>query len=163
MNFSVRPLEKGDLSAAAALEKDCFSAPWSEKTLEAELQNPLNRFFAAVSEDGELLGYAGIQIVAGEGSVFNVAVKKEARRQGIGGELVHELLAAAKEQKTETVYLEVRASNLAAISLYEKAGFVFCGLRKNYYTDPVEHALLMKAVLIGEAEHEDPIECWDEE
>ena len=163
MNFSVRPMMKEELSAAAALEKECFSAPWSEKTLEAEFQNPLNRFLAAVSEDGALLGYAGIQTVAGESSVFNVAVTKAARRQGIGGELVRGIVAEAKKQEAETVYLEVRAGNLAAINLYERAGFVFCGLRKNYYTEPSEHAILMKLVLKGEAEHEDPIECWDED
>lgn len=163
MNFSVRPMTAEDLLAVSALEKECFSAPWSEKTLEAELRNPLNRFLAAVSEDGKLLGYAGVQTVAGEGSVFNVAVTKTARRHGIGGELVRGIVAKAKEQGAETVYLEVRAGNLAAINLYERAGFVFCGLRKNYYKNPVEHAILMKLVLVGEAEHEDPIECWDED
>ena len=163
MNFSVKPLSEADTSAAAEIEKACFSTPWSENTLRTELKNPQNRFFGAFSEDGTLLGTVGIQLVADEGSVFNVAVLSPFRRQGIGKALVEKIVGEAKKEGAATVYLEVRTGNLGAISLYEKQGFVFCGIRKNYYTDPTENALLMKLVLSGEAEHEDPIECWDED
>lgn len=163
MNFAVKPLSEADAPAAAEIEKVCFSTPWSEETLRSELLNPQNRFFGAFSEEETLLGYIGAQFVADEDSVFNVAVLPEFRRNGVGKALVKTMIAEAKKENAATIYLEVRAANLGAITLYEKQGFVFCGIRKNYYTNPTENALLMKLVLSGEAEHEDPIECWDED
>ena len=163
MNFAVKPLSEADAPAMAEIEKICFSTPWSEETLRSELNNPQNRFFGAFSEEGTLLGTVGIQLVADEGSVFNVAVLPKFRRNGIGKALVETMIAEARKENVATIYLEVRTGNLGAISLYEKQGFVFCGIRKNYYTNPIENALLMKLVLSGKAEHEDPIECWDED
>ncbi len=163
MNFAVKPLSEADAPAMAEIEKVCFSTPWSEETLRSELKNPQNRFFGAFSENEVLLGTVGIQLVSDEGSVFNVAVLPKFRRNGIGKALVETMIAGARKENVATIYLEVRTGNLGAISLYEKQGFVFCGIRKNYYANPTENALLMKLVLSGEAEHEDPIECWDED
>lgn len=156
----IKRLSEADAKAASEIEGACFSKPWSEETLATELKNPLNDFFG-VFEGERLLGYIGMQSVSGETSVFNAAVLKEYRRKGFGEALVRQLVEEAEKRGSETVFLEVRSGNLPAISLYEKLGFVFCGLRKNYYSDPTENAFLMKRVLKGEQETEDSIECWE--
>ncbi len=162
MKFELRELSAADISSAAQIENACFSAPWSEKTLLSELQNPLNKFFGAFNENS-LAGYIGFQTVLEETSVFNVAVLPEFRRNGIGKALVEKLICEAKKAGSKVVFLEVRASNLPAINLYEKEGFVFFGLRKNYYENPKENALILRLAFDGSQENEDPIECWDEE
>lgn len=162
MSFEILPLSEQHIPAAAEIERECFSKPWSENTLAAELKSPLNGFFGAF-EGNELLGYIGFQSVAGEASVFNVAVSEKHRRKGIGAALVSRLVAEAKEWGNEVIFLEVRAGNLPAINLYEKSGFVFCGIRKDYYDAPKENAILMRLAFDGTQESEDPIECRDEE
>ena len=162
MNFELRKLCEADIPAVAEIERECFSSPWSEATLCSELQNPLNDFFGAFS-DGELAGYIGFQTVAGETSVFNVAVEKRFRRKGIGKALVEKMIFEAKALGAKVIFLEVRAGNLAAINLYEKAGFVFFGIRKDYYDKPKENAFILRLAFDGSQENEDPIECWDEE
>ncbi len=162
MNFEIRPLSEEDVPAAAEIERECFSKPWSENTLSAELKNPLNGFFGAFLEN-ELVGYIGFQNVAGEANVFNVAVLPCFRRNGLGRALVERIITAAKAAGADVIYLEVRAGNIPAINLYEKAGFVFCGIRKNYYDAPKENAILMRLAFDGTQESEDPIECWEDE
>lgn len=149
----IRRLSAADAAAAAEIEKACFSSPWSEATLAAELSNPMNDFFGAFDED-VLCGYIGGQTVAGETSVFNIGVMPAFRRKGAAKALAERFIAEVKP-KTDVIFLEVRPSNLPAISLYEKAGFVFCGIRKNYYTNPAENALLMRLAFDGTQEYED--------
>lgn len=150
----IRRLSAEDAAAAAAIEAACFSCPWSEATLAAELTNPLNDFFGAFDEGGVLCGYIGGQTVAGETSIFNIGVLPDCRRKGTAKALARRFIAEV-QPKTNVIFLEVRPSNLPAISLYEKAGFVFCGIRKNYYTNPAENALLMRLAFDGTQEYED--------
>ena len=105
----------------------------------------------------------GGRTVAGETEIFNVAVAPKFRRNGVGKSLLERFIAAVREKESAVIFLEVRASNLPAMGLYEKEGFVFCGIRKDYYDDPKENALLMRLAFDGTQETEDPIECWDEE
>ena len=161
MSTELLSISEKDIPAVAEIEKSCFSAPWSEETLISELKNPLNLFFG-IFEDGKLCGYIGGQTVAGETSIFNVGVLPEFRRRGFGKALVEHFIAEVKPN-TDVIFLEVRPRNLAAIGLYEKEGFVFCGIRKDYYTNPKEDAILMRLAFDGTQECEDPIECWDEE
>ena len=149
----IRRLSAGDAAAAAAIEAACFSCPWSEATLAAELANPLNDFFGAFDE-GRLCGYIGGQTVAEETSIFNLGVLPNCRRKGAAKALAQRFIAEVKP-KTNVIFLEVRPSNLPAISLYEKVGFVFCGIRRNYYTNPSENALLMRLAFDGTQEYED--------
>lgn len=162
MNFEIVRLCEKDASTAAEIEKLCFSHPWSKAIMESEMKSPYADFFGAFC-GGELAGYIGGRTVAGETEVFNVAVAPGFRRKGIGKSLVEKFIETVRDKKTEAVFLEVRASNLSAINLYEKEGFVFCGLRKDYYDDPKENAILMRLAFDGTQESEDPIECWDEE
>ena len=130
-------------AAVAELEKVCFSDPWSEKSVEEELINPLSLWLVAV--DGEkLAGYVGSQTVLGETDMMNVAVDPSFRRQGIGEKLISSLVDALKEEESHCLTLEVRASNEPAIRLYEKLGFSQIGRRPKYYRNPREDALILR-------------------
>lgn len=146
MPITIRPATENDLPALAALELACFAHPWSEKSLAATLGNGRSLFLIA-EEEGEPLGYLGMEYVLDEGGITNVAVFPAHRRQGIANALIKELLHRAKGLGLATVTLEVRAGNTAAIALYQKNNFVPVGRRKNYYTAPLEDAILMTVTL----------------
>ena len=136
----------GHAAAIAALELECFSEPWSEAAIADSLLNPLYTFFVAL-RGNDVVGYVGSFAVAGEMQITNVAVTASARRQGVGGALIRALIEEAVSCSVETVTLEVRASNRAAAALYEKHGFSAVGLRKNFYSHPVEDGILMTLTL----------------
>ncbi|MBQ7596295.1 MAG: ribosomal protein S18-alanine N-acetyltransferase [Clostridia bacterium] len=136
------PFDESCVSGAAELEKECFSAPWSEDSIKAELHNETAHFLAAKS-GGKVLGYIGVHEVAGEAYIANIAVGKKYRRQHIAQKLLLAAVTGAKERQNEFISLEVRKSNSAAIALYEKYGFKKAGERRNFYTNPAEDALIM--------------------
>ena len=131
------------VSQVAALERVCFSDPWSENSVAGELDNPLSLWLVCV-EDGTVLGYVGSQTVLGETDMMNVAVSPEARRRGIAQGLICALVEELKRGGSRCLALEVRASNLPAIRLYEKLGFFQAGRRPNYYRNPKEDALILR-------------------
>ena len=136
-------MTEAHVTAVAKLEEACFSMPWSERSVRAELTNPLSLWLVAM--DGEtLVGYIGSQSVMGEADMMNVAVTSAYRRQGIGEKLIVELIGKLKENQVSTLTLEVRNSNVGAIALYEKLGFAQVGRRPNYYKNPKEDALILK-------------------
>ena len=143
MNYQIVPMDRSHLKALAQLERRCFSSPWSEAMLEEELYNPQASFLVAQGEDGQVLGYAGLQVVLDEGYIANVAVAEEYRRQGVAGELPGAFLRFARAHRLAFLTLEVRVSNTAAIQLYLKHGFAQVGRRKNYYQQPREDAIIM--------------------
>lgn len=126
----------------AELERQVFAMPWSEQgfldTLDME-----NVIFLTALENGDLLGYCGIYLAADEGEITNVAVAPGYRGRGIAGALVQRLIDEAGKFGVSRYILEVRASNLGAIGLYEKLGFVRGGVRRNFYEKPREDALVM--------------------
>ena len=134
-------IERAHLSQIAELEALCFSEPWSEKSLEL-LLGELATGFACIRE-GHVLAYGGMLIAPDEGQITNVAVHPDARRGGLGRAIVDALIEEALERGLEQISLEVRESNLAAVTLYEKAGFTVAGKRKNFYRRPTEDALVM--------------------
>ena len=127
----------------AELEKICFSDPWSEKSVAYELTNPLSCWLVAV-EDGRVAGYIGSQTVMGESDMMNVAVHPDYRRRGIAERLVNDLVEALKAFESHCLTLEVRESNDSARALYAKLSFCQVGLRKNYYRNPKEDALILR-------------------
>ena len=137
------PLQERHLDEAARLETLCFSRPWSRQALAEELENPTAVFMAAEDDTGELLGYAGMHVVCGEGYIDNVAVFPEARRRGVGRLLVQSLVQWLREHEGVFLTLEVRPSNEPAISLYGSLGFEEVGRRPRFYECPTEDALLM--------------------
>jgi ribosomal-protein-alanine N-acetyltransferase len=147
MGFRIVNASPRHLTELEALEKRCFSLPWTEEMLMGQLPDDNHEFLAAESESGELLGYVGMMTVLDEGYISNVAVAPEQRRQGIADALITELLERAALRALSFVTLEVREHNEPAIALYAKHGFVPVGLRKNYYEAPVENAILMTKFL----------------
>ena len=131
------------LPAVAALERQCFSDPWSVEMLRPELPDESHEFLLAV-EGEELLGYVGLMTVLDEGYLSNVAVSTAYRRQGIAEALLTALLARARARRLSFVTLEVRAGNTPAQTLYRKLGFQEVGVRRGYYEHPREDAVLMK-------------------
>ena len=136
-------MNESHVAQVAALEKICFSDPWSENSVASELKNPLSCWLVA-EEDGEVTGYIGSQTVMDESDMMNVAVHPDHRRKGIAEALVVELVEALKKRESRCLTLEVRASNEPAKALYEKLGFTQVGLRKNYYRNPKEDALILR-------------------
>ena len=130
------------LDGVEALEKSCFSHPWSRQSLERDLENEQSLFYAAV-EDGQVIGYIGMSFVLDEGYIYNVAVDGNHRKNGVGSALIRTLVTHCKKEGFAFLTLEVRESNAAARSLYQHFGFIKVGERKNYYSDPTENAVLM--------------------
>ncbi len=144
--MTVVPMQERHLAALAEIEKVCFHAPWSADMLREELGKGL---FLVAERDGVAVGYVGCQTVLDEGYITNVAVSPDCRRQGVGRALIGTLVSHAGAQGLAFVTLEARTSNMPAIALYENAGFQKVGVRKNFYTAPVEDALLMTFFLKG--------------
>ena len=143
MSFRIVPMTAAHLPQATALEKVCFPAdPWSSKLFRAALDNPHTVLLLAEGEDGGVLGYAVMSAVLDEGNLDNIAVDPRRRRQGVANALLSALTAIGRTTLS-VLFLEVRVSNLPAVALYEKHGFVPVGRRKNYYETPREDALLM--------------------
>ena len=126
----------------AALERACFSAPWTRAQLAGQLPDDRHVFLIAAAGE-TVLGYANFLHVLDEGDIGNVAVAPEHRRQGIADALLDALCARAAALNLAFLTLEVRASNAPAIALYRKHGFQTVGQRRNYYQKPDEDALLM--------------------
>ena len=153
MPVRIVPMTADHLDAVAALERICFSDPWSRNLLAAELDNDLSAFLVALDGEGEVAGYAGLQVVLDEGTVTNIAVRPDCRRRGVAGQLLQVFLNFARGNRLAFLTLEVRASNYDAIALYGSRGFRSAGRRKNYYEHPREDAVIMTLDLTGEQEN----------
>ena len=136
------PLNKDHVAQIAGLEKLCFGDPWSEGSIASELDNPLSLWLVA-EQDGAVCGYVGSQTVLDETDMMNIAVRPDCRRHGIAAALIDELIVRLKERGSHILRLEVRVSNAPAIALYDSLGFTQLGLRKNYYRNPKENALIL--------------------
>ena len=141
-DLEVRELTPEMLGEAAEIERLCFSEPWSPEALLYMCKSP-NTHAVAVMIDGRLAAYGGCEFVPPEANIVNIATHPDFRRRGLGRALLHALLTVAKERGCEQVALEVRASNEAAIRMYEEAGFSTAGRRRGFYRDPREDALVM--------------------
>lgn len=139
-------MTSGHLDDVYIIETECFSHPWSKQSLEEELNNETSLFLVA-KEENEVIGYIGMSIVIDEGYIFNVAVRENHRNKGVATALINELVTYGKKNNFSFITLEVRESNLPAISLYSKFGFIKAGERNNYYSNPKENAILMTKYL----------------
>lgn len=137
------PMNPSHVAQVAALERVCFTDPWSEASVAGELVNELSLWLVAV-EGETVLGYVGSQTVLDSTDIPNVAVSPDHRGCGIGRALLTELEQRLRQQGVTEVLLEVRPSNAPAIALYTSLGFVQVGRRPNYYLNPREDALILK-------------------
>lgn len=141
--MNIVPMNEHHVSQIALLERECFADPWSEQSIASELHNPLSVWL--VAQQGQtLLGYVGSQTCLDETDMMNIAVFPASRRQGVARALIDALVSALRERGSKQLTLEVRASNGPARQLYESLGFLQVGLRKNYYRNPKEDALILR-------------------
>ncbi|MGE5598380.1 MAG: ribosomal protein S18-alanine N-acetyltransferase [Bacteroidota bacterium] len=139
----VAPMTLADLDEVLAVENLSFTTPWSRQSFYYELTENPRALYLVVREDGNLAGYIGMWIVFDEGHITNLAVHPGHRRRGVATLLLDALTAAAKERGVTRLTLEVRRSNVAAQLLYARYGFVCSGVRRRYYRDNNEDALIM--------------------
>lgn len=141
-NITLEKMTEEHIPALAQIEKSCFSKPWSEDAFKAELSNAAAVFTVAVC-GGRTIGYIGFHTVLDEAYIANIAVSPDMRRMGAAKMLLWSAVKYCTERKMAFLSLEVRKSNRAAISLYEKFNFKIVGERKNFYSAPTENAYIM--------------------
>ena len=141
--FEIIPMTVERMDGVLPVEEATFSIPWTRKDFEREMtENNLAIYYVAVA-DGKIVGYAGMWHVITEGHITNVAVLEDYRKQGIGDALMAQLEQVAMEKEMIGITLEVRISNAPAQHLYHMHGYRAEGLRKNYYPDTHEDAVIM--------------------
>lgn len=142
MGLAFERLAEKHLGAITAIEHREQGSPWSEQAFRNELSNPSSVFLVALLA-GSVVGYGGIWNLVDEAHVTTIMVNPEVRRQGLGGRLMNALLEEAEDAGMTCSTLEVRAGNQPAIRLYEKIGYVRTAVRKRYYPDNSEDAVVM--------------------
>ena len=142
-NIFVRIMTKEDIEQVVIIEEEAFSSPWSVKGFEESLELKYSRFYVVVIDE-EVAGYVGTYFMGDEVDITNIAVSKKYRRRGLADSLIEAVLSYSKEVEATAINLEVRPSNSPARSLYKKYGFEELGIRKNFYTKPVEDGIIMR-------------------
>lgn len=138
----IRPMEDGDVDSVHRIECECFSMPWSRQGFLDALKMEQNIMLVA-EEDGIVYGYACTYVSFDEGELTNIAVDKSMRGNGIGQQIIKEIQQISSQTGVDRIVLEARVSNHAAIGLYKKMGFAELGIRKNFYEQPVEDAMIL--------------------
>lgn len=142
MEITLVPMDRSNVAAVAALERECFAQPWSEDLLAQELYNDMASYILALDEERTVMGYAALSAVLDEGSLDRIAVAERFRRRGVAAALLEACIRFGRVYLA-FLTLEVRASNQPAISLYRKYGFREVGRRRDYYPAPKEDAVIM--------------------
>ncbi|MEC0092658.1 ribosomal protein S18-alanine N-acetyltransferase [Paenibacillus macquariensis] len=145
--FSFRLMTIEDIPNVMVIEHEAFTLPWSDTAFRNELMNNLFARYLVMENDGKPIGYAGMWTIVDEAHVTNIAILKAYRGRKLGERLLDELIETAANMGMIRMTLEVRVSNTIAQRLYEKKGFVSVGLRKGYYSDNHEDAMIMWADL----------------
>jgi [ribosomal protein S18]-alanine N-acetyltransferase len=148
--WKIRLASPADAERLLPIERRCFSDPWSFEAFEELLRPPLGLGLLAERAE-EVRGYLVARVVAGEGEILNLAVAPEARRNGLGAELLGAGIVAIAAAGAREVFLEVRERNRAAQQLYQRQGFRPVGVRSGYYRNPVEDAIVLRRELSSSA------------
>lgn len=143
---TIRRAVDTDLDDIAAIERSVFNDPWSRRSF-ADLVHQRHVLFLVATDDRAVVGYAVVLTAGDESELANLAVSRLIQRKGVGAKLLDEAMAGARERGANEMFLEVRASNAAAIQLYSSAGFQAVGRRVRYYARPIEDAIVMRVVL----------------
>ena len=138
-----RKMTREDIPPVVEIEEESFSTPWTEEVFEHEMTGNAYAHYIVAEEEDQVIGHCGMWIVLDECHITNVAVRKQHRGRGIGEGLMRKAIALCKANEVRLMTLEVRVSNETAQNLYRKLGFQDGGIRKNYYTDDHEDALVM--------------------
>lgn len=145
-NYLIRKMTEQDLDEVIMIEKEAFSLPWSRDSYLGELRNSFANYIVCDCA-GDIAGYAGIWVVFEEAHITNVAVRKIFRSQGIGLALMAEAEKIARTKKANRILLEVRPSNEVALHMYENLSYMQTAVRKAYYSDNGEDAIIMTKYL----------------
>lgn len=144
MKISCSLMTANDINDVLNISTLCFSTPWSKDSIYSELNNPLAKYIVAKDlESNSVIGFIGAWIVMGEADITNIAVHPNHRNMTIGSKLLSSLISLCENLDCSLINLEVRSSNITAQNLYKKFLFIENGLRKGYYTDNKEDAVLM--------------------
>ncbi|MFD2444212.1 ribosomal protein S18-alanine N-acetyltransferase [Bacillus sp. CGMCC 1.16607] len=145
MNDSLlfRFMQEEDIDQIVNIEKLSFAVPWSKESFYNELHNNQFAKYVVLEENEKIIGYCGVWMIVDEAHITNIAVLPEYRGRNLGDALLAKVMETVKEMGAKTVTLEVRVSNTVAQNLYRKYGFKNGGIRKNYYSDNLEDALVM--------------------
>ncbi|NPV92572.1 MAG: ribosomal protein S18-alanine N-acetyltransferase [Firmicutes bacterium] len=146
--LEIKPMCEADLDEVMEIEEVSFPTPWSRSSYETELQQNSLSVYLSARKHGKLVGYAGMWIIIDEGHITNVAIHPGERNQGLGYLLMNELIRVSAAYNVKAITLEVRPSNRSAQALYRRLGFVPNGVRKGYYTDSGEDAIIMWKYLV---------------
>lgn len=141
-NIIIEPMTLSDIDGVFEVEKSCFEDYWSKDSFKKELSNDVARYIVAKLGE-KIVGYVGIWLIVDEGHITNVAVHKDYRGQKIGDKLIKSLVELCRKNSILAMTLEVRSSNTIAQNLYKKYGFKMVGVRKEYYSDNKEDAIIM--------------------
>ena len=144
--FCIRKMRREDVADVAELERKIFTDTWSEQAILETLDQKQTMILLAY-EDKKLIGYLILYYVLEDGEIARIAVDDAYRRQGVASKILWELECLCEDNGVSKLLLDVRESNICARRFYEKHGFVQDGLRKDYYSDPVEDGILMSCEL----------------
>lgn len=142
MKIEIEPMTLNHVDAVLEISKESFPVSWSRDSFINEIKNPLAHYLVAIINN-RVVGFVGVWIIVGEANITNIAVSNSFRRKGIGNLLMKHIIKLCKENDTKDMNLEVRASNITAQNLYEKFGFIKKSVRKKYYEDNKEDAIIM--------------------
>ncbi len=146
--YTIRKMRKEDIDEVYQIECQSFSAPWTKESLHYELDQNLFAKYIVVEHEKQVIGYCGLWVIMDDAQITNIAVHPNFRGKRIGEALLRFAMQLSREMKAQRLSLEVRVSNHIAQSLYKKVGFEPGGIRKNYYTDNQEDALVMWVNLV---------------
>ena len=138
-----REMGTGDISSVVEVEEEVFATPWTAEVFEHEMNGNDYAHYVVAEFEEKVIGHCGMWIVLDECHITNVAVRKHMQGNGIGEALMKEAIAVCRKKEVRLMTLEVRMTNTTAQNLYRKLGFQDGGIRKNYYADDHEDALVM--------------------
>lgn len=138
----IKELSEQELEEICKIEQECFASPWKRQDFEQMILEPDMLYLVAIF-DKIIVGGCAVHNIAGDGEITNVAVRSAYRKRGIADTMLKELIQRGSSMGINAFTLEVRITNLPAIHLYEKHGFVIEGVRKGFYKNPCEDALIM--------------------
>lgn len=139
----IRIMEESDLNEVVAIEKASFTLPWSRELFLKDVKENNNAHYFVLREEGKLSAYGGFWLLLDEINIVTIAVHPEKRKSGLGGQILKTLLTEGVKLRASLATLEVRVGNTSAIKLYERFGFIQIAVRKKYYSDNGEDALVM--------------------
>lgn len=145
MIFAV--LNEATLPAVVEIEREAFlDEPWTQEMFAEEMANDFSHFITLSSEDGKVLGFGGVRVLAPDAEIMDIAVRSEERGKGLGRALLENLTSCAKDAGAKELFLEVASNNVAALALYQQVGFQPIALRKKYYAGKQDAIVMTKTI-----------------